>query len=475
LRLSPDDIAAALQGKLTTTGEKEVTGVSVDTRSLNAGEVFFALKGPNFDGHSFIEQALERGASGVVAERSSTADRRAADETGAFMIQVSDTLQALGDLAALRRRAFDGRVVLITGTNGKTTAKEMTASILGVRWPVFKSPGNYNNLVGVPLSIFGLKEEHRGLVLEAGMNRLGEIGRLTEIASPDVGVITSIAPAHLLYLGDVEGIRKAKGELLEKMGRDGVAVLNADDREVKSLAGKFSGRVVTFAAGPGADVGAERMISRIDGGVSFDLVSPEGKVRISLSFLGLHNIYNALAAAAASLCFDFSLEEIRAGLERCLPLPQRLEMVRLPGGTRIIDDSYNANPGSVRAAVETFKDLVVKGRRFFLLGDMLELGNYSRQAHEEMGRFLSEKGIDFLVTLGDESRIASEVFSREAAHGRKSLHVEDPGQAAAILVEEMSADDLLLIKGSRGMGLERVIEIIKEESGSMAVSEGRGV
>jgi UDP-N-acetylmuramoyl-tripeptide--D-alanyl-D-alanine ligase len=472
VKLSFKEVAVATGGWVERLGAGVAGGVSVDTRTLREGDLFVALRGPNFDGHAFTASAAARGAAGMVVEEGAGIVLDPAAERGVpFVVRVPDTLRALGDLAATVRRQYQGKVIAVTGSNGKTTTKEMIAAILAVRWKVARSPGNFNNLVGVPLSIFGVQEEHQALVVEAGMNRPGEIGRLTDIAFPDVGVITSIAAAHLEHLGGMDGIRDAKGELLERMKSNAVAVLNADDPLVMSLSPKFTGRVVTFGLRPGLDVRAEKLVARVDGETSFDLVTSQGRARVVTSFLGVHNVQNALAAAAAAGVLGFSLDEVREGLGRCRPIPQRLEPVSLPDGIRVINDCYNANPGSVRAAVETFLSLVSRGGRCVLLGDMLELGGHAREAHEEIGAFMARSKVDLLVTVGRESEAAARAFLETAAAGQRVRHLAGIEEAAAFLARELKPGDLLLVKGSRGMALERVIPLL--EAGLRGRGSGR--
>lgn len=476
MKLSAKDITTATGGWVEKLSDIQATGVSIDTRTIKENDVFFALKGPNFDGHSFLNEAVAAGACGLVVEEKAKIGKKLlegpADGKEIFIIRVGDTLRALGDLASDYREKYSGKVVAVTGSNGKTTTKEMISSILGVKWNVAKSPGNFNNLIGVPLSIFKAESEHHALVLEAGMNRPGEIGRITDISSPDVGVITSIAPAHLEKLKGINGIKEAKGELLVRMKLTAAAVINADDQNVARLAPRFQGRVLTFGIRPGADIRADKMVARVDGRTSFDLVTGEGRIRIQQAFLGLHNIYNALAASAAATALGFNLQEIKKGLAACRPLPMRLEMINLPGGFTVINDSYNANPGSVKAAVETFLTLVVKGRRLILLGDMLELGEESRQAHRDIGQFIAEKGIDLLITVGREAEAATAAFNETAGPGRKGRHATDHLEAASIIVGEIQPGDLVLVKGSRGMELENAVLAIRELLSSAGTEKG---
>jgi UDP-N-acetylmuramoylalanine--D-glutamate ligase len=464
MKLVVDAIAAATGGRITRRGaDRPATGISTDSRTLSPGQLFVALKGPRFDGNAFILDAVRNGAVGLVVETGAPLPleigESAAGEGTPFVVAVQDTLRALGDLARERRKLFSGPVVAVTGSNGKTTTKEMLHAVLSSRWRTAKNPGNFNNLVGVPHTIFGLREEHQALVVELGMNHPGEIARLTEIVDPRLGIITSIAAAHIGHLRDLDGVRRAKGELLETMRPEATAFLNGDDEQVASLAPLAKGKVVTFGLAGENAVRAERITSRPQGGVSFTLLHEGVATRVVTRFMGLHNVVNALAAAAAGFELGLSPEDVADGLARCKPLPMRLEEIRL-AGIRIINDAYNANPGSVRAAVDTFVTLPVRGERKVLLGDMLELGEFSRGSHRQAGEYMARQGIDLLVSLGKEAEEASAAFGEAAGPGQRSRHAGGPEEAAAILLKTLAPGDALLVKGSRSMALEKIIEEI---------------
>ncbi len=459
MRYTATEIAAAVGGSLARSGGV-ATGVSTDSRIIRPGDLFVAIsanqKGvreSRTDGHDYVDRAVVAGAAGVMVKPGTVVPLEA------FVVETPDTMRALGDLAAHHRRQFRGKVVVVTGSNGKSTTKEMVAAILSVRWRTARNPGNFNNLLGLPLSILGMPDDTEALVLEAGMSRPGEIGRLTEIAVPDVGLITCVAPAHLEALGDVEAVARAKGELLDRLG-NGTAILNADDRLVMRQAGRWAGRSVTFGLAGEAWMRAERVVARTDGGCGFDLVVDGERRRMGIAMAGMHNVRNALAAAAAARVLGFSLEEIAEGLAASRPLSMRMEIIDLPSGVRVINDTYNANPGSVAAAVEAVMLMVARGRRAVLLGDMLELGPASRDLHAETGRFIAGAGIGLLVTVGNEAETASQAYNQTAGARQRSSHYRSIEEAAAFLRKELRQGDLLLVKASRGMGLEKVVPLL---------------
>jgi UDP-N-acetylmuramoyl-tripeptide--D-alanyl-D-alanine ligase len=457
-------MAAAVGGVLARTGGV-ATGIATDSRIVRAGDLFVAISADQkavreskTDGHDYVEKAVAAGAAGVMVRPGTSVPLEA------FVIETPDTMRALGDLAAHHRRQFRGKVVAVTGSNGKSTTKEMIASILSVRWRTARNPGNFNNLLGLPLSILWMPDDTEALVLEAGMNRPGEIGRLTEIAAPDVGLITCVAPAHLEALGDVEAVARAKGEMLDRLG-GGTAVLNADDQLVMRQASRPAGRLVTFGLTAEAWMRAERVVARTDGGCGFDLLVDGERRRMGIAMPGMHNVRNALAAAAAARVLGFTLEEIAQGLAACRPLAMRMEIVDLPSGVRVINDTYNANPGSVAASVEAIMLMVTRGKRAVLLGDMLELGPGSRDLHAETGRMMADAGVSLLVTVGAGAEVASQAYNQTAGARQRSSHYRSLEEAAGFLRKELRQGDLLLVKASRGMGLEKVVPLLGQAGG----------
>ncbi len=433
-------------------GELVLTGVSTDTRTIEPGQLFFALRGENFDGHDYVGAALDKGAAAAVTGKDFKASR------GMTVIKVEDTLRALGDLAGSLRRNRPLKVVALTGSNGKTTTKEMLVRMLSRRWSTLATQGNFNNLIGLPLTIFRLEESHRAAVLEMGMSFPGEIARLTEIAGPDVGLITNVGPAHLEGLGSLEGVARAKGELFSGLGPEAAAAVNMDDPLVVRVAEVFHGRKITFGFSRRADVRAARVRPKGLGGTSFELITPEGRSQVGFALLGRHNVLNALAAAAGALAMGCSQEDMAAGLEGFPPFPGRLELKKLAGPVYMLDDTYNANPASTIAALKVLTARRGKGRAVAALGDMLELGRAAKSEHERVGRTAAELGIDLLAAVGPNCKNMVSA-ARKAGLDKDRVHwFADAPEAGAWLKERLRPHDRLLVKGSRGMKMERIVK-----------------
>jgi len=419
--------------------------VTTDSRTLEPGALFVALRGERYDGHQFVPDALQRGAAGALVEGHVAVELP--------QVVVRDALQGLTAFAAAWRHDFDGAVVAVTGSNGKTTVKEMTGSILACAGPTLVTRGNLNNHIGVPLTLSRLEAAHRYAVVEMGANHLGEIAHLAAVARPDVGLVINAGPAHLEGFGGIDGVARGKGELFQALGMDGTAVINADDRFAAFWHGlaRDAGRVVTFGVRERADFGARDVRSRVtDGGfqTEFELVTPVGRRHIALALAGDHNVMNALAAAAAAHAAGAGLEAIVAGLARMRPVAGRLEVKRLPGGIRLIDDSYNANPASVRAGLRALAG--VEGQHWLVLGEMKELGEESAQLHAEVGAFAREIGVRRLLAVGDEARHAVEAF------GAGATWFAGVDELVEALRAEATPGVTVLVKGSRANRLERV-------------------
>lgn len=441
--MSLSEIAEGVRGELAG-ADAGITGVSTDTRSLNRGELFVALKGPSFDGHAFVEAARQAGAAGAVVQVDV--------DTTLPTIRVADTRRALGKLAATWRARFDIPVVAVTGSNGKTTVKEMIGAILGIKGETLISTGNLNNDIGVPLVLCGLRPAHRFAVVELGMNHRGEIRYLTGLVKPTVALITNAAPAHLEGLGSVEAVAEAKGEIMAGLAAGGVMVLNRDDRffeEWRRMAGSHC--VLSFGFHDEADVRATDC-TEADG--RFTLRIRDQSTEVVLPLPGRHNIANALAAAAASFAVGLDLAGIRTGLQRVKPVPGRLCVRAGVGGARILDDSYNANPASVIAGIDVLA--ASTGRRILVLGDMAELGERARALHEEVGRHARSRGIDALHGLGEMSAAAV------AAFGPAGVHHRDRAELVASLKSEADGDTTLLVKGSRSMRMDEIVGALSE-------------
>ncbi|HHC71407.1 MAG TPA: UDP-N-acetylmuramoyl-tripeptide--D-alanyl-D-alanine ligase [Thiotrichales bacterium] len=421
-------------------------GVSTDSRTLEPGVLFVALRGERFDGHDHVAAAAAAGAVGAVVE--------SAVEVGLPAIRVTDSRLALGLLAAGWRRRFSLPLVGVTGSNGKTTVKEMCAAILQRRGPVLATRGNLNNDIGVPLTLFGLGAEHRAAVIEMGANHPGEIAVLAGMAAPTVGVVTNAGPAHLEGFGSLEGVARAKGELFASLPPEGVAVINADD-SFRPLWEELAAdrRVIRFGLEGEAEVAGRW--HPVEGGGRLELTSPQGAEVIRLPLSGRHNALNALAAAAATLATGASLEEVVGGLEGMTPVAGRLRSLRGPEGLEIIDDTYNANPASLRVALEVLA--ARPGEHWLALGDMGELGPEAERLHREAGEAARAAGVTRLFAIGSLGRRVVEAF------GTGGEWFDDHRQMAervAALVGE--GETVLLVKGSRAMNMERLVEQLVE-------------
>lgn len=459
-----EDVISGSRGRAVRSSAAGADRVVTDTRSLRKGDLFVALRGPNYDGHDYAADALRRGAWGVVVEEAALerlSPLLSGSAAGA-VIAVEDTARALGDMAAFHRMSLPVRVVGITGSNGKTTTKEMAAAVAGRRWKVHRNRGNFNNLIGLPLTVLELDASHQVAVLEMGMNRKSEIRRLAEIGRPEVGVVTNVGPVHLEHIGSVEGVAEAKGELLESLDPSGTAVVNADDPFAGRLLAVTAVRKLTFGLDPGADVRAENI--RCEGvRTFFFLRSPAGETEVAISFPGLHNVRNALAAAAAACALGADADDIRQGLESAEPSAMRFTVLRFRDGVRIVNDAYNANPVSMQAALDSIALVAGKSRRAAVLGDMLELGGESVEAHRLLGRAAAAAGLDLLAAVGS---FAVSVAEGAVAAGMKegSVHALPDSRAAAEIVKKwIGPDDLVLLKGSRGVKLEDVLSRLKED------------
>jgi len=434
-------------------------GVSTDTRTLTAGNLFIALAGENFDGHGCLKKAAERGAAGLLI-RADAAEKLAAAPEEVPAIGVLDTLRALGDIAGDWRRRFPVPLVAITGSSGKTTTKEMVATITARVRNILKSEGNLNNRIGLPLTLLKLREEHELVIVEMGTNSPGEIATLAAIAAPDVGLITNIGPAHLEGLGSLEAIREEKGSLFEIMAGRGTAILNHDDPAIGLLAGRWRGKGITFGLGPGAEVTGRRIEPAGPEGVRFNLVIDGIGAPVFLAAAGEHNVINALAAAAASWALGLDRHEIAAGLAAFRPVPGRTEIRRLGNGAFLMIDAYNANPASVREALKTLQGLRGSGGAIAILGDMLELGEQSEALHQEIGTLLADANIHDLFLKGSLTKALAAGAIRRGFPAERITFFEDPEKVVSSLRSRLKKGDWILIKGSRKMNMEAVAEKI---------------
>lgn len=458
-----NEILLATGGKLLRARRKEVFGEAVtDSSKVKTGSVFVALKGERLDGHRFVAEAVRRGARCVIVHRLPGRAMK-----NAAVIQVPDTLKALGDLAHYRREKFAPKVVAITGSNGKTTTKEMLAAILeegflngrALRGKVLKTEGNFNNLVGLPLTLLRLRQDHRVAVVELGTNRPGEIQRLAQIADPDLGIITSVAPAHLEGLTSVAGVAREKGALYGNVRRGGVIAVNLEDPWVRRLGQRFKGRKIMY--GKRANVRAESWRSLGSKGARFVLRMGRARCNIRLNYPGEHNVTNAVGAAALAHTLGVGRAAIRRGLERARPLAMRMQVEEWQG-IGIINDAYNANPASVEAAIRTLAEIKGQGERIAVLGDMFELGKQSPQQHLKVGKHIAQYKISALYLLGAE---AAEHVRKGALRGgmpaERIFVAKDHSDLVRQLRSRLRRGDWLLVKGSRGMKMEKILDRLK--------------
>ena len=432
-------------------------GISTDTRTLAAGDLFIALAGENFDGHDCLTKAAERGGAGLLI-RADAAKKLAAVPEEIPVIAVPDTLTALGDIARDWRQRFPIPVVAITGSSGKTTTKEMVAAIASRTRNTLMTEGNLNNRIGLPLTLLRLRKNHELAIVEMGTNSPGEIAILAAIAVPDIGLITNIGPAHIEGLGSLEAIREEKGSLFEVMAGRGTAILNHDDPAIGILAGRRQGKRVTFGLGPGAAITARRVVTTGPEGVRFDLVIDGIGTPVFLAAAGEHNVKNALAAAAAAWTLGFDRSEIAAGLAVFRPVPGRTEIRQLGNGAHLIIDTYNANPASVREALNTLRGLRGSGKAVVILGDMLELGERSEEWHDEIGALLADRDIQDLFLKGSLTKSLAAGAVRAGFPAERIAFFDDPEQVVSSLRPRLKEGDWVLIKGSRKMKMEAVAE-----------------
>ena len=457
------DCGGTLQGV-----DGDYRGVSTDTRTLARGELFVALRGPRFDGAAFVAQAQAAGAAGVVVDAGAAAAIGAAMAPagvapgGATLavdalprIVVPDTQLALQQAANAWRRRFAIPVVGVAGSNGKTTCKEMIAAILAQAGPVLATRGNLNNHIGVPLTLLRLEAAHRHAVIEMGANRAGDVAELVRFAQPGVGVVTNAGAEHLEGFGSLEGVARAEGEMFAGLDPDGVAIVNADDEFASLWRSMTPARLVTFGLGADADFHAVEIATSVgrDGFLTrFALISPQGRTPVELRLAGMHNVANALGAAAAAVAAGATIDAVAAGLASMRAVPGRLQFRTARSGAWVIDDSYNANPSSMRAGIDVLAGL--DGRRWLVIGDMAELGEFAETSHAQVGRYAREHGVERLYATGKLAGIAVENF------GGGARWFPDGESLARTLEAELTGEVRVLVKGSRMNRLERVVDAI---------------
>ena len=441
------------------------TGVSIDSRSISAGDLFVAITGETYDGHAFIENIVDQGVRGFVVSRRKSDQWSVAawKKKHLACIAVEDTTRALGDMAAFNRQRSQASVVAITGSNGKTTTRRMTTAVLERQFDILTAAGNFNNDIGLPLTLLGLSADHQWAVLELGTNHPGEIARLSDICTPDIGVLTNIGPAHLEGLGSLEGVMKEKGELIKRLGSGGKAILNADDPRVSQLASTTQAEVIFYGLSRQAAIRAGNIIET-GNTISFELTFGGKSISINLNSPGRFMVSNALAAAAVGYQLGLSIETAKTGLETFDPVSGRMVIKRLADDINLIDDTYNANPDSMKAAFATLNKMRAGARGAVVIGDMLELGEQAKSLHRNVGAAAARSVIGRLYAYGE---FTAEVLSGARDEGMQPTDIFEGTHDE--IVEDLKVwlqpGDWLLVKGSRGMTMERVVRKLEEWAG----------
>ena len=449
------EIAAASRGKLlNSSADFLVKGVSIDSRRITPGDMFIALKGESFDGHDFIGKAVESGAGVIVAERMP-------DECRAPYILVEDTLKALQDISRYYRNKFQIPFIAVTGSSGKTTTKDMIASVLAQKFKVLKTEGNFNNAIGLPLTLLKLQYSHEIAVLEMGMNSAGEISLLSDIVRQDVGVISNVGTAHIEKLGSRENILKAKLEIFDYFDRNSTAVINGDNDMLESFnTDKY--RVIRYGLQDGNDLYAYDIREKAEEGIDFKVRFGDASESFTVLLPGMHNVYNALSAIAVARLFGMTGQEIRMGLLEFKPSKMRMDIVNTTNGIKIINDAYNANPESMKAAVSVLQSLKAGGRSICITGDMLELGEVSEKEHYDIGAYAAEAGVDAILAVGsysDSVKRGAEASGMDSA----SVYAFPTKEEAALLLDKIvKPGDVVLVKGSSAMKMEYLVDLLRE-------------
>ena len=464
-KISSKEIVAAVKGHMVS-GDPQAcfSGFNSDSRTVEPGELFWALKGDRFDGHDFASRVVMQGASGMVVQKGFPASLKNVPPIA--VIAVDDTLRALGDLAAWWRRQHAAKVAAITGSSGKTTAKEMTAAILQMGKKTLKNPGNHNNLIGLPVTLLKLEKTHQRAVLEMGMNHKGEIARLTEISNPEVAVILNIGMAHLEGLDNMDGVAEAKTEMMDKLSPEAKIILNGDDEILMKHAARFDREFVTFGLNEGNHIQGIDIERYGSDGMRFDLICDGNSWPITLGVPGVHNVKNALAAAAIGLSLDEPMEHIIKGLGTFRGIKGRFQSIPLQKDILLIDDTYNANPSALKAALHSAAPMIEKDGRFFVgLGDMLELGELASSAHREAGRRIADSGASWLFTMGIHAKDVKEGAIAAGMPSNRVIISKTHDELTAKIIQEIKSKDMVFLKGSRMMQFEKVSDGLQSHFG----------
>ncbi|WP_408955841.1 UDP-N-acetylmuramoyl-tripeptide--D-alanyl-D-alanine ligase [Natroniella sp. ANB-PHB2] len=455
-KISFTEIVEAVDGQIKNKQELNITNISTDTRTLQPGDLFIALIGDNFDGHQFIADAFQKGAKAAIVSQEVNLNQP--------LIKVEDTTVALQDLARYYRKKFSIPIVAVTGSTGKTTTKDMVAAALGKKHKVLKTVGNFNNEIGLPLTLFRLDSSFDVAVVEMGMRGLGQIEQLAQIAEPNLGIVTNVGVTHIELLKSKEQIAEAKSELVSNLKNNGVAILNGDDEYVRKMDSLAPGKVITYGLEKYNQLRAVNIESLGESGLKFNLVV-EGETyskEIYLSTPGEYNVYNALAAICVGLVLEFDLNNIKEGLKELKLSEMRNQILNSKSGFKIINDAYNANPTSMKAALDTL-DEIVSARKIAVLGDMLELGEISGEEHNKLGKLVANKGVDYLITVGE---LASEIAVGAEKNGMKQGNIFSyltKDKALEKILKIIKTDDTILVKGSRGMELEKICYVLEDK------------
>lgn len=468
LQLTAREVESSTRGYLAHgSGETCIPGVSIDTRSLHDGDLFFAIRGPNQDGHGFIPDALSRGASGVVVQRGYQYPGEF--PAGRILITVENTHEALKDLAMSVRRRWPGELVAVTGSMGKTTTKEFAAQILQRRLSVCRTPGNYNNLYGLPLALLGLNAGHDIGIFEMGMSAHGEIAEMCRIAAPSIGILTNVAPVHLAFFDSIEDIAQSKGELVEALPPGGALIYNADDSLARRVASRYAGSKISFGLSAGADLRAERIeITGLE--QTRFRISCAGTVHeAKIPFAGAHYVLNALAGMALGIRFSIEPGGMVEGLATLQQPAMRGRIVRFKEGFTVIDDSYNSNPRALMQMIEVLSGVPSFARRILVAGEMLELGKGSAALHLECGAFAAKRKLDMVLGIqGDACEIVRGAV-RSGLPASQARFFQDSDAATAFVAGEVREQDLVLIKGSRGVHMETIVRGLRARFESAGV------
>ena len=450
LPLTTREVAEMAGGRLDGEPAASLAGVAIDSRAVHPGDLFVALPGDRTDGHAFVGDAIARGASALMVRSDATIP------DGPAAVRVPDTLAGLQSLAAGVRARLEATVVAITGSSGKTITKELTAAVARSRFSTVASAASFNNEIGVPLTLLNADEGTEVIVAEVGSRGIGHIASLMPLIRPDVGVVLNVGPAHIGMFGSLENVAIAKGELVEGLDGDGVAILNADDAAVAAMTSRTSARAITFGSSAGADVRAEGVRLTPDGAASFTLIAADGSAPVMLRMPGEHLVSDALAAAAVGHALGIGVVDAAAALSSAEGPAWRMQVVDATDGWRVINDSYNANPASTAAALKTLV-IVGKGRRTWaVLGYMAELGDTAAAEHDRIGRLAVRLGVSRLIVVGEDARPLYEAARLEGMTPEEASLVPSADDALAMLRSSLEPDDVVLVKASRVVGLERV-------------------